>query len=480
MEIAEKKLLVPDEKINLSIELRFKGRTKCDCGKTALYGFIYGKAIFCKGCSLKNMFDVKHKLCEFISDEGISCRIRACFNLSNLTKPKYCNTHKEKGMINIIDKKCEYIDDKGGYSCNTRPNFGFENSRPKFCSKHKEKGMINVKAKICAFINKNNIRCPTQPNYNFPNKTGGIYCSQHKKKGMINIHANLCNFTNKQGKKCLKMAQFNYMNEKCPIFCATHKQENMVDVKHKKCKFVDNEGNLCHIQPNFNFEGKSPEYCFKHKEKNMIDVKNKSCEVCNVISVRGKKVCNRCNPTKKRGEKEKEVFIHLLKKYGTDFTVINDRQNSDIIACSGRKYKPDILMDCGLFFIDVEIDEYQHNHESYHSDDTAYFNYCEDIRMINIAQSLTVSYEGLPTVFIRYNPDRFKKDGETIRFYRKKRLEKLDGLIEKLLKIPPKNPITVYKMFYDISEGENQYINEYKIPYILIPYVSEKNGKEEI
>jgi hypothetical protein len=35
---------------------------------------------------------------------------------------------------------------------------------------------------------------------------------------------------------------------------------------------------------------------------------------------------------------------------------------------------------------------------------------CEEIRMINISQSL-----GQPTIFIRFNPDAFKKNGKVVK-----------------------------------------------------------------
>lgn len=57
-------------------------------------------------------------------------------------------------------------------------------------------------------------------------------------------------------------------------------------------------------------------------------------------------------------------------------------------------YRHDFVFDCGTHFVVLEVDEGQHR---------GYDTKCEDIRMINVYQSL-----GLTTKFIRYNPDAYK------------------------------------------------------------------------
>lgn len=69
-------------------------------------------------------------------------------------------------------------------------------------------------------------------------------------------------------------------------------------------------------------------------------------------------------------------------KFTSDKTFIND-------CC--LRYRPDFLFDCGSYYLIVECDEDAHNQ---------YDKECEIIRMNNISSGL-----GLPTKFIRYNPD---------------------------------------------------------------------------
>jgi hypothetical protein len=56
------------------------------------------------------------------------------------------------------------------------------------------------------------------------------------------------------------------------------------------------------------------------------------------------------------------------------------------------KYRPDFLFDCGKYFLVLECDEDAHSQ---------YDRQCEIVRMNNICIGL-----GLPTKFIRYNPDK--------------------------------------------------------------------------
>ncbi len=65
-------------------------------------------------------------------------------------------------------------------------------------------------------------------------------------------------------------------------------------------------------------------------------------------------------------------------------------------VCTRRR--PDYVFDAGTHFVVVECDEHQHKRGDYAG--------CEANRMREIAIAL-----GLPTVFIRYNPDAYKTEG---------------------------------------------------------------------
>ena len=67
--------------------------------------------------------------------------------------------------------------------------------------------------------------------------------------------------------------------------------------------------------------------------------------------------------------------------------------------------RPDFVFDYNTHKFVVKVDEHQHNN---------YNCQCEQVRMAQITQSI-----GIPTIFIRYNPykykDKYKVNGKTIK-----------------------------------------------------------------
>lgn len=376
----------------------------------------------------------------------------------------------EKQKIFPRRRKCD---------CGKCPAYNFEGNTPHFCARCALKGMVDVKNKKCEYKDEGGVKCKLKPNFNYEGQDRGIYCKNHSKENMVDVKHKKCEYKDEKGIQCKTRPSYNFKGKK-PRYCKEHSKKDMVDVLSKICEYNDNNGTICRIRPHFNYEGEKPKFCVKHKEKNMVDVSHKVCNICCAIRARPDGlICARCDPTKHRGEKELEVFDYLIDEFGWRFPTIHDKQNDDITECSGKRYRPDILMDCDSFFIDTEVDEYQHLHKKYHPEnDDEYENYCEDIRMVNIAQSLSGTEEGMPCVFIRYNPDSFKRDEETVRCLKKDRLKILKQLIDDLLENPPTKPITVYQLFYDSPSKEDSYIQKYKIPYELISDALD-NGKEE-
>jgi hypothetical protein len=114
--------------------------------------------------------------------------------------------------------------------------------------------------------------------------------------------------------------------------------------------------------------------------------------------------------------------INLKNKNNLKF--IHDKQIKNDCCL---KYRPDFLFDCDTYFVILEVDE--DAHESYAQE-------CEIIRMNNITIGL-----GLPTLFIRYNPDKvgIKK--------KEKHFELLKTLKEKINLQKLHDPSPIY-LFY--------------------------------
>ena len=159
----------------------------------------------------------------------------------------------------------------------------------------------------------------------------------------------------------------------------------MVDVVNKKCKNLD-----CEIlNPNFNVKGQTKgEFCGSHKTNDMVDVIHNKCISCGLFQVSKKGVlCSYCDPVSTIRQKTKELQIKtLLETHNIKF--IHDKGISNDCCL---KYRPDFVIDCIDYFIVLEVGEFAH--KGYEQD-------CEIVRMNNISHSL-----GLPTKFLRYNPD---------------------------------------------------------------------------
>ena len=95
--------------------------------------------------------------------------------------------------------------------------------------------------------------------------------------------------------------------------------------------------------------------------------------------------------------KTKELsVVESIKTKFPDFSWVSDKRVNN--GCSQRR--PDLLLDLGFQVIIIEIDEDQHND---------YGLICENKRVMEISQDLCYR----PTVFIRFNPDSYKKYGCT-------------------------------------------------------------------
>jgi hypothetical protein len=131
-------------------------------------------------------------------------------------------------------------------------------------------------------------------------------------------------------------------------------------------------------------------------------------------------LCSYCSPTQRQTKKE-DIVKKLLEQQNYQF--VHDKQ---IGNGSCVKYRPDFLFDCGTYFVVLECDEYSHKH---------YEQICEISRMNNIFYGL-----GLPTLFIRYNPD-LKEVSRKIKH--KKLLETLEDCLYKE-NIPQIEPIYLF------------------------------------
>lgn len=150
--------------------------------------------------------------------------------------------------------------------------------------------------------------------------------------------------------------------------------------KHNKRKAICKEyggSNICkHDKQKYQCISCSPDtkyYCI-------------SCSLFGGVSKQNNYLCSYCNTDKPSRKKTKEERVkQLLLDNNLEF--IHDKMITNVCCL---KYRPDFLFDCVNYYLILECDENGHSQ---------YEQSCEIIRMNNICI-------GLPTKFIRYNPDK--------------------------------------------------------------------------
>lgn len=429
------------------------------CRKNPSYNFKGKKSAFCSKHKQEGMIDLKHKSCE-----SENCITRACFNFETETVGVRCEKHKLDGMINIKDKDKICID----ANCNKIAVFNFYGKKKGiFCSQHKKDGMINISKPKCAYEG-----CMVEPIFNFKGNKRGIRCSKHKEEGMIDLCHRRCAFPDCtvinpcfnikgeiRGKFCKGHKEKNMVNitiknfcekEDCETYpsfdyeggkgkrCKKHKSPLMINIKNRKCKHLE-----CSFRPLYGYPHKSSQMCSRHKLENMIANPSKRCikrdnfnNQCANLAIYGhtsqivcekhrtdsmfdfiQKKCTNCSfidiisETTQKCKTCDEFFSRtVFKAKERDIKLFLDENDMKYVAydqcikLSDLKNRPDFLFQNPMeeFYVILEVDERQHKF---------YQENCECSRMVNLSQALLK-----PTVFIRYNPDLYKIDGNPGQF----------------------------------------------------------------
>ena len=164
------------------------------------------------------------------------------------------------------------------------------------------------------------------------------------------------------------------------------------------------------------------------------------CQGCGLFgSSRKNYTCHYCDKGSSRCQKEAKV-VKFLEENCTLKTISSHDQIVGGNLC--LKYRPDIFYDCLSYGVVVEVDEDAHR---------SYDARCEQHRM----QTLAISLD-MPLVFLRYNPDPFKRSGVTVITPQLKRLATLLERLNFHLSNHPKDGETVIVeyLFYDEENPE--------------------------
>ena len=139
----------------------------------------------------------------------------------------------------------------------------------------------------------------------------------------------------------------------------------------------------------------------------MIDVKNKTCKSSWCLTQISNKYDGYClfcfinlfpdKPISRNYKTKEYSVVEFIKNTFPDLTWITDKKIVD--GCSKRR--PDLLLDLGYQILMIEVDETQHKD---------YDCNCQNKRMMELSQD--VGHRSI--VFIRFNPDNYKKNGINI------------------------------------------------------------------
>lgn len=187
-----------------------------------------------------------------------------------------------------------------------------------------------------------------------------------------------------------------------------------------------------------------------HFHVKIIKYKCVSCDLFQVRSSGG--MCSFCTPdsARRRRTREYKVLAWVMDSKWSPLVVSSNRAvitRTDLGQCI--RFRPDILLDCGSHFVVVEVDEDQH---------AGYDHVCESVRMKEIEMQL-----GLPTAFVRFNPDTVRTGKSTMRTPWVNRTKQLANTLERLTQMdiqfasPLRSkgcvPFAVF-LFYN-DEGQN-------------------------
>jgi hypothetical protein len=277
---------------------------------------------------------------------------------------RFCVTHKDDDMVDVVSKRCEHL------GCPKHPSFGDPGEMiARFCVAHKDDDMIDVVSKRCEHA-----ECETHATYG-PLFGRAIHCAQHADK----------------------VSEFKHRSPKCAT-----------------------EG--CLMRPTKSVNRTNyPTHCDEHAPPDARDVEAAICSKCHCATIidAHTHLCGACMFGAKWGTVHKfnesrmgdTLAAHAIVPFSAD-------KVPEEGAAFGVRRRPDFMFRCKHARVVLEVDEVQHARKFMRpstnapsaSRTTGYSCECELTRMIELH---SVFRE--PTIFIRYNPDKYvDSDGKTV------------------------------------------------------------------
>jgi len=427
---------------DLTLEEKMKSSKVCkykNCKNGSNYNYKDKQPKFCKdhailvskkelGGHINQMRNVKNTTCKYYIDNENDCIAIATCKINGVKM--YCPIHAKVEKVTeimestVIKKECKFKD------CEIIPSYGYVNNGKKVyicCQSHIKNLQPFYEHEIKQLYKECKIEgCNERARKESEEGKHDIaYCYNHGKELKDNSKK-ICKFEG----GCEKEATHNYKEIREPVLCKDHKIKGKMDNKKNITCSEDNCIKIGYLSLK---KEDSERYCNDHRTDKMYNYISKKCESCNLFQVRKEsKLCSYCNPNARKKEKEDAVY-NLLINNNIEF----EHDKSIGFSCSDKAFRPDFKIDCGTHFIIIEVDEKQHKY---------YDKRCEFVRMNNIYLTL-----GLPTIFIRFNPDKFKINGILNQTLLKTRLNHLLIIIKELINEQNVKFIELYYMYYNCN-----------------------------
>jgi hypothetical protein len=170
--------------------------------------------------------------------------------------------------------------------------------------------------------------------------------------------------------------------------------------QHKREGHISRPSSLCGVCRSPATHGlRYPERCELHRRDGDANLVERPCAACGLPERldEAKGLCDLCRAGPRvRLAKQLEVRNALAERLPEWPWDCYDRTPSDLRACGDRE-RPDFFWDRHAWAVVLEVDEHQHWSRP---------EECECARMVNMAQAL-----GVPTYFVRFNPDAYRPAG---------------------------------------------------------------------
>jgi len=318
---------------------------------------------FCKDHKQPTMVDVKNIRCIYAE-----CDKQPAYAEKGANRPRFGVTHKESTMVDVVNKWYEQD------GCDKIPTYAKKGARPRICSAHKKPNMSDVASKRCAYT-----ECDKHAVYAEKGAKRPRFCIAHKEPSMVNVKHKRCE---QEGFEIIASHDFPGIEASS---CGIHRSTGMIAYPRERCSFACCKSTGTHGK----VDGTTTRFCEEHAPLDYIDIVYRNCSSCGLLDILRERLSADCDPVARltfEHAKENRVRDVLTSR---GFEYLTHDKLVDRGECV--RYRPDFVFDAGTQFVVLEVDENQ----------LMSYNYdCEQQRMVNLSHAM-----GMPTVFVRYNPD---------------------------------------------------------------------------